>query len=107
MSEKTYSVHRSMIGPDGHEYAAGDTRVLAETDAADLVASGALALVGEEPKTRDPAVQHTFGQAEATGHVETTTATSDTKMISLKRTGSVTRAQSVEPVPAATPSSAA
>lgn len=77
---KTYAVHRSMHG-DGRDYEPGDTRELLEIDAADLVESGALSLVGEEPKVRNPAVVNTFGKAEPTGHLAMTTTTTDQQML--------------------------
>lgn len=57
----TYRVNRSMHG-DGKDYARGDTRELTETDAAPLVATGALSLDGTNSVEREPAVKHTFGQ---------------------------------------------
>lgn len=59
-SKQIYIVTRAMHG-DGKDYARGDTRQLSETDAAPLVAAGALAKEGEEPTAREPAVRHTFG----------------------------------------------
>ncbi|MBB4618966.1 hypothetical protein [Sphingomonas abaci] len=58
--QKRYTVHRSMHG-DGKDYEAGDTRLMAEADAAELVKLGALSLEGEEPAAREPAMRHTFG----------------------------------------------
>jgi hypothetical protein len=61
MADKhTYTVNRAMHG-DGKDYVRGDTRELTETDAAALVATGALSLKGKEPVEREPAVRHTFG----------------------------------------------
>ena len=80
MAMKTYTVHRGMHG-DGRDYEAGDTRELDEMDAKDLVESGALSLVGEPPATRESSVRHTFGTAEATGHISSTTATTDEKIV--------------------------
>jgi hypothetical protein len=57
---KTFIVKRAMHG-DGKDYARDDTREMTEIDAAPLLRSGALARPGEEPATRKPAVQHTFG----------------------------------------------
>lgn len=62
MADKhTYTVNRAMHG-DGKDYARGDTRELTETDAATLIATGALSLKGKVPVEREPAVRHTFGQ---------------------------------------------
>jgi hypothetical protein len=99
MATKTYAVHRSMHG-DGRDYEPGDTRELEEVDAADLVASGALSLEGEEPIVPEPAVRHTFGTAEATGHVVSTTATTDAKMLA-GRKGRAAAQPIVEPEAAA------
>lgn len=60
-AKETYIVNRAMHG-DGRDYARGDTRQLTETDAAPLVATGALSRKGEKPAEREPAVRHTFGQ---------------------------------------------
>lgn len=60
--KKTYTVHRAMHG-DGKDYARGDTREMTEAEAAPLVASGALALEGDDAAVREPGVQHTFGRA--------------------------------------------
>lgn len=62
MAEKnTYTVHRSMHG-DGRDYERGDTRELTEAEAATLVATGALALEGEQPIVPPVSgVVHTFG----------------------------------------------
>lgn len=80
---KTYTVHRGMHG-DGRDYVPGDTRELTEADAAVLVESGALSLEGEEPKVREPAVRNTFGAAEPTGHLNSTIATTDEKMVATR-----------------------
>jgi hypothetical protein len=63
--KKTYTVHRAMHG-DGKDYARGDTREMTETDAAPLVASGALSPEGEEPAARAAGVEHTFGTKPST-----------------------------------------
>lgn len=76
MATKTYTVHRSMHG-DGRDYEPGDTRELTEADAASLVEMGALALEGEEPLTREPAVRHTFGTDPGTAPADYTTATGE------------------------------
>jgi hypothetical protein len=61
MADKhTYTVNRAMHG-DGKDYARGDERQLTETDAAALIATGALSLKGKDPAEREPAVRHTFG----------------------------------------------
>ncbi|HEU0045085.1 hypothetical protein [Sphingomonas sp.] len=59
-AKKSYTVHRAMHG-DGRDWARGDTREMAEADAAPLVATGAVALKGEVPVKHGPAVRHTFG----------------------------------------------
>lgn len=59
-TKQTYVVNRAMHG-DGRDYARGDTRQLSDTDAAPLVATGALLLKGEDAVVREPAVRHTFG----------------------------------------------
>jgi len=63
MADKTYDVHRSMMGDK--EYVRGDTRTMSEADAATLVESGALSLEGEDPVAREPAVIHAFGSAKS------------------------------------------
>jgi hypothetical protein len=57
--QKSYTVHRSMLGDK--EYERGDTRKLTPAEAKPLIDAGALSEEGEEPKERQPAVQHTFG----------------------------------------------
>lgn len=61
MAIKTYDVYRSMTGDK--DYVRGDTREMDELDAAELIRSGALALPGEKPAVREPAVVHAFGSA--------------------------------------------
>lgn len=56
MAKRKYDVYRSMTGDK--EYVRGDVREMEEADAVDLVASGALALEGEDPVNRDPLVRH-------------------------------------------------
>ena len=85
--KKTYTVHRGMHG-DGRDYQVGDTRELTEADAAELVASGALSLMGEAPKVREPSVRHTFGAAEDTGHLDTTIAGSADRVVTPRRASS-------------------
>jgi hypothetical protein len=93
MTDKTYDVHKSMHG-DGRDYEPGDTRTLAEADAVELVELGALSLKGEPPKVREPAVRHTFGAAEQTGHLAMTIAGQEPAVIA---------PTVVEPAPAPTP----
>lgn len=59
-TKNTYIVNRAMHG-DGKDYARGDTRELSETDAAPLVATGALTKKGDKTAEREPAVRHAFG----------------------------------------------
>jgi hypothetical protein len=76
MADKhTYTVNRAMHG-DGKDYARGDTRELSETDAAPLLATGALSLKGKDPVEREPAVRHTFGQEPSRVNAEGYTSAS-------------------------------
>jgi hypothetical protein len=56
MAKKKYDVYRSMTGDK--EYNRGDIREMEEADAVELVASGALALEGEDPVKREALVQN-------------------------------------------------
>jgi len=65
MTTKTYTVHRAMHG-NGRDYERGDTREMTEADAAEMVATGALSLEGEEPIGREPGIVHTYGEPHST-----------------------------------------
>jgi hypothetical protein len=75
--KKSYTVNRAMHG-DGKDYERGDTRQMAEADAAALVATGALSEKGKAAAEPAPAVVHTFGQEpSAVNDAGYTTATRD------------------------------